>query len=105
MSSNWLSTALTSMGATLAGALLLWIASNQLTIATSQAILSAEFNSQARILQEYTTHTKLQDDELREWFKQVWPRLRTHGENIVTLKSELEDLCDCTIRLEEPDKF
>ena len=35
----------------------------------------------------------------------IWPRLRSHGENVEIVAREVERLCDCKINLNEPDKF
>jgi hypothetical protein len=51
--------------------------------------------------------------EMREWFRQLWPRIRNNTENIEHVKNELEDLCravnpgsaHCTVKLNEPEKF
>jgi hypothetical protein len=35
----------------------------------------------------------------------IWPRLRSHGENVEIVTREVERLCNCKINLNEPDKF
>jgi hypothetical protein len=35
----------------------------------------------------------------------IWPRLRAHGENAELLRREIERLCNCKIKLNEPEKF
>ena len=41
--------------------------------------------------------------QIREWLKQVWPRLRAHGENVAILKREIERSHAVSIELKEPD--
>ena len=36
---------------------------------------------------------------------QVWPRLRAHGENLALLARQIEALCKCTVKLNDPEKF
>lgn len=102
---GWLITALATIGATLTGALLLWIAGNQVSIATSQAVLSNEFQAQTKAFEQYSNDNKENDRELREWMEQIWPRLRNHGENIEIVRRHIESICDCDIELNEPEKF
>lgn len=102
---TWLVTALATIGATLTGALLLWIAGNQVSITTSQAVLSTQFKAQTRAFEQYSQENKKNDMELRDWLEQIWPRLRVHGENIEVIKRHLELICDCEVELNDPERF
>ena len=102
---RWMSQVLATIGATLTGALLLWIAGNQMTISTSQAVLQRDFQAQAQAFEKYNAEDQANDAELRDWMSQIWPRLRNHGENMEILKRHLEGLCSCEVQLNEPERF
>ena len=96
---------LSVIGAALVVSLLLWIASSQLSIIKSQAVLQGDFQHQAEVFSNYNLIDKKEDIEVKEWLKQIWPRLRVHGENAIILKRHLEDVCACDIELKKPEKF
>ena len=102
---QWLGAFLTTIGAMLAGSLLIWIAANQVSIVTSQAVLQRDFQAQAKAILEYNTIDRAGDLEVKEWFKQIWPRLRVHGENVAILKRYMEDVCACEVELKQPERF
>ncbi len=102
---RWVTTFLTTMGAMLIGSLLIWIASNQVNIVTSQAVLQRDFQAQTRAFNAYNEIDRAGDLEVREWFKQIWPRLRVHGENVAILKRYMEDVCVCEVELKQPERF
>jgi len=102
---KWFVNFLATLGATLTGALLLWIASNQVSIVTSQAVLARDFQAQAEAFNAYNTIDQAGDLEVKEWFKQIWPRLRVHGETVAILQRYLEDLCTCDVELKKPERF
>ena len=102
---SWVGTILQSVGGTLVAILLMWIASNQVTIITSQAVLQRDFVSQAQSITRFIKHQDTTNSEVKDWMSQIWPRLRTHGENIAVLKNELEDICKCPITLKRPEEF
>ena len=102
---DWFATVLQSIGGTIAAILLVWIASNQVTIITSQAVLQRDFVAQSDALKTFTRNANFTHDEVKEWFTQVWPRLRAHGENVELLRNEVEDVCSCSIDLKTPDDF
>lgn len=102
---KWVITALTSVGATLAGGLLLWIASSQLTITTNLAVVTRNQEVIVEKLLDTTDSVEARLDSMTALMNQVWPRLRTHGENIEILRREIETLCDCEITLKTPEKF
>lgn len=102
---HWLITWISSVGGTLVAVLLMWIASNQVTLITSQAVLQRDFVAQADALKTYTTEGKFTDKEIKEWMAQMWPRLRNNTENIEILRAVFESFCDCDVDLNEPEKF
>ena len=103
--SKWLQTALQSIAGVLVSLLLAWIASNQVEIITSQAVLQRDFEAQSNALNRFVAQTDTTNKEVKEWMAQIWPRLRTHGENIEVLKNEIEDICKCPISLKRPEEF
>ena len=103
--SNWVSTVLQSIGGTLIGILLVWIAGNQVTIGKAQAVLQRDFVAQADLMTRYINAAERDTDEVKEWMAQIWPRLRTHGENVELLRNEVEDICKCKIILKRPEDF
>lgn len=102
---RWFTTFLATMGATLTGALLLWIASNQVSIVTSQAVLQEQFEQQTKALIAYNDADRAINFQTNEYFAKIWPRLRVHGENVSTLKRYIETLCNCDIELKTPERF
>ena len=102
---RWINTFLATMGATLTCALLLWIASNQMAISTQQAVLQRDFQAQALAFAEYNVIGRNQNTEVKEWFREIWPRLRVHDENVTILQRHVQELCNCQIPLNKPDKF
>lgn len=94
-----------SVAGTLIGVLLMWIAGNQVTLGKGQAVLQRDFVAQADSVSLYMARAEKDNQEMREWMSQVWPRLRTHGENIAILKNEIEDVCACKIELKRPEEF
>ena len=103
--SHWVATILQSIGGTLIAILLVWIAGNQVTIITSQAVLQEKFSAQAKAQLSFISGAGYTHEEIKEWFEQIWPRLRAGSENTEILKSEIEDLCNCIITLNEPEPF
>jgi len=102
---NWVGTILQSVGGTIMAILLVWIASNQVTIITSQAVLQRDFVAQAESLKRFTRSAEVTHAEVKEWLEQIWPRLRAHGENLEVLAREIEDLCQCPVDLKRPEDF
>lgn len=102
---RWLSTGLTTTGAALITALLLWIASSQLEISTNQAVIMTKQEVQERKLDELKKSQAAQLGTLTNNQNNIWPRLRAHGENIAMLREKIEDICQCQVRLKDPEKF
>jgi hypothetical protein len=77
----------TAIGGTLSAAFIIWMTSSQLSITTSLA--------------------RIQDKQLHftSRLDMVWPRLRSHGEDIAILQKEIEKLCQCSIQLTRPERF
>lgn len=103
--STWLSALLQSIAGVLIAVLLSWIASNQVDIITSQAVLQRDFVAQKNEITQFMVRSQGTDSEVKDWMKQIWPRLRTHGENIEVLRNEIEDICNCPIVLKRPEDF
>jgi hypothetical protein len=78
---------LAPIGGTLTAAAIVWVTSSQLSVTTQLALIQQTQNQQ---------DTRL---------GQVWPRLRTHGENIHILRDQVENICQCDISLSEPERF
>ena len=99
----------TTMGATIGGtlvsALLLWIGSNQLKLSTGQAVIQRDLQAQATLILENNNLRQRENKRLEELFGRVWPRLRSLQQNQIILSRELEEICDCEIELQEPEKF
>jgi len=38
-------------------------------------------------------------------YNTIWPRLRAHGENLKVLTREIEELCNCEVKLTVPEDF
>ncbi len=102
---KWLATFLTTIGAVLTASLLIWIATSQVSIITSHAILQKDIQAQTEALEVYNESHRTGDLEIKEWFKQIWPRLRVHGENVAILKRYMEDICQCEVELKKPERF
>ena len=102
---KWINTALTSVGATLCGGLLLWIANGQQSMATEQAVIRQEVQQLRAANKTDTEAVKRNLTRIEDLMNQVWPRLRVHGENIAILKAEIERICKCKVELKEPEKF
>ena len=100
-----LSTFLTTIGAVLTCSLLIWIASNQVEIVTSQAVLQRDVQAQTRAFNEYNKLDRLGDLEVRDFISKIWPRLRNNSQNIAILKKHMEDICVCEVELKRPEKF
>lgn len=104
-------------------AILLWVGSEVNTVGktviqleTKQDNILAQLENQRRLgkleLQtlDATVTGKVSSIEaevkqLHQNDTQQWPRLRTHGENIAILRTEIEKLCNCNLHLKEPEKF
>lgn len=102
---KWMATVLSSIGGVLASGLLLWIASSQLNISTTQAVILRDLAAQEELLK---INVREQDKDLKQLnsrMDQIWPRLRAHGENITLIKDKLEVLCKCKIQLRQPEQF
>ena len=102
---KWVSTALTTIGAGLTTVLLVWIASSQVELITRQAVI---LNNQEAIRMQINETTTAQRDQMARMelnLNRVWPRLRTHGENIAILTREIEVLCKCKIILKLPEEY
>lgn len=102
---KWIATILTSLGATLMGALLLWIASSQLSVSKEIAVL-------ASAMQHMNTQIALErDDRAKELefitgrFDRIWPRIRSNSANITILERRLEALCKCEVELQTPEEY
>jgi len=102
---KWFINFLATVGAVLMASLLLWIANTQASIITSQAVLQRDFQAQAEAFRSYNEIDRAGDLEVKEWFKQIWPRLRVHGENVAILKRYMEDVCACEVELKKPERF
>jgi len=102
---RWITTFMTTVGAVLVASLLLWIATTQASIITSQAVLQQQFQAQTEAFNSYNQADRTGDLEVKEWFKQIWPRLRVHGENVAILKRYMEDVCACEVELKKPERF
>ena len=102
---KWLATALQSIAGVLISILLAWIAQNQVEIITSQAVLQRDFSTQSEAINRFVKRTDEQNEEVKKWISQIWPRLRAHGENIEVLRNEIEDICKCPIELKKPEEF
>ena len=102
---KWMTTALVTIGSGLVTVLLIWIASSQLELNTNVALMQQQMTNQEDKLDVYIKEQSTQIGVLDRNQQRVWPRLRTHGENIAILKREIEKVCDCDIELEEPEQF
>ena len=100
---TWITTVFTSIGGVLAAALLMWIATSQVEIVTTQAVILNNQEVQAEQLTASVEAQKQAVERLDHNFDQIWPRLRTHGENIAILTREIEELCDCKVDLKQPE--
>jgi len=90
----WYVTLLATLGAGLLMSMLLWVGASLTSLQTTTAVMAKEMHG-------VTAAMTAVDKRLTR----VWPRLRAHGENIEVLKRELETLCDCTIKLNDPEQF
>ena len=102
---KWLITMLTSLGGVLMAALLLWIASSQLTLVTTTAVIQRDLQSQSEAIDNIHEQQKSALQRVNLNINQIWPRLRAHGENIEVLRQALESMCECKVKLAEPEKF
>jgi len=102
---KWIVTGLTTIGAALVGGLLLWIAKGQFTTAVEQGKMAVQMNNLIRIVEDNNHSVNDNLITLRQNQDRIWPRLRSHGENIAILRHELEQLCNCEIVLEEPETY
>lgn len=102
---RWLSTGLTTVGAALVTALLIWIAASQLEINTQQAVILVKLENQQHL---YTKQKESVDSRLSLLLdnqNRIWPRLRAHGENLQIVARELEKYCNCDIKLKDPEPY
>ena len=102
---NWLSTALTTIGSGLIVILLVWIASSQVSIGLAQAVSATKQDHIITELAENTSRMNSDVERLDKLLARIWPRLRTHGENVTILKRELERVCECKLELKTPEKM
>jgi len=102
---RWVSIFLTTIGAVLTCSLLIWIASNQVEIVTSQAVLQRDVQAQTRAFTEYNKADRAGDLEVREFIAKIWPRLRNNTQNIYILKKHMEDICVCEVELKRPERL
>ena len=102
---KWIATILTSLGATLVGALLLWIASSQLSVSRDIAVLanSMEAMREQQVADGIERAQEL--DYITGRFDRIWPRIRANNTNITILHRKLEELCDCEVQLSDPEAF
>lgn len=102
---KWVGTILTSMGATLAAGLLLWIANGQFKLALEQAKTRETLTNFAEVVQKSNNDLLIRMNRLQTNQDRIWPRLRAHGENAEILKREIEALCKCDIELNDPEEY
>ena len=102
---KWVGTALTTVGAALVTALLVWIATSQLDINTQMAVVLYKLESQEELIEQNIKDVDDELDILLDNQNRIWPRLRAHGENIQVLAQILEKHCDCKIELKDPEPF
>ncbi len=102
---NWIMIVLSSLGATLAGGLLLAIAATTFLLAKEVAVLQTTVAAQTLVIRETARDGDADIKEIKEWFAQLWPRTRVLGTNMQILKRQVEALCNCSIKLEQPERF
>ena len=90
---------------TLCSALLIWVAASQLNITTETALLNQKLEQQETLMTSYLERKEEMISNLLQNQNNIWPRLRTHGENIQVLKREIERMCDCQVELKQPERF
>ena len=104
-SPKWLQTALTTIAATLMSGALIWIVNGQINLGRDNAVILTKLDLQQEVYEETTTALRLEVATLLDNQNRIWPRLRTHGENIAILTREIEKLCNCKVELKEPERF
>lgn len=102
---KWVVSSLVTVGSGLATILLVWIASSQLNINTQMAVIVYKLEAQEELFSDTRATFNDQFGTLLDNQNRIWPRLRNHGENISILRRALEEQCQCTINLEEPEGF
>ena len=102
---GWLTTMLTSVGGVLVAGLLMSIALSQSDIVTHQAVLSEKFDNQAATMDISNNAIQSEQKRLSDLMRKIFPRLRTHGENIVILHRQAEEQCSCKIKMQTPEEF
>ena len=87
------------------GFAILEIKAQQSDMAAEQRILGIHLETiKEKLINNATDQSKtLQRQE--EYLDTMWPRLRAHDQNIVTLHRAMEKQCQCVIILEEPERF
>ena len=95
----------TAIAGVLVSSMLVWIASSQLKLTTTTALIQHQLNEQQKTLAAYVRTGEGRLDSIEQRLLQVWPRLRAHGENIEILRRETERLCSCKIEQSEPEDF